>query len=107
VLFNPAERLKLPPDVKIIPNGDSILFGIRPEDIQVNQDTKDGHFKGKLLAVEPLGNSAYLDILWNDCLLKAEVSPDFESKIDNAVYFSFNLNRCHFFDMKSGNSIRG
>jgi len=106
VIFGSAERLKLSPDVKIVPKGSSILFGIRPEDIQISRDNKDWCFQGKLLTTEPLGNNTYLDIQWNNHLLKAEVSADFESGTDRTIRFSFNLNRCHLFDMRSGRNIR-
>ena len=107
IVFNSGEKLDLPDKVKIEPRDDSILFGIRPEDIQISLSQKEEYKKAKLFATEPLGNSTYLDILWNNQRLKAEVSPDFEAKIDQAIYFSFNLNRCHLFDQKSGKSIKG
>jgi multiple sugar transport system ATP-binding protein len=106
IIFDSGEQIFLPQERKFKPKDDFILFGIRSEDVQVSLNLKEGYLVGKLFAIEPLGNSTYLDILWNEKRLRAEVSPDFKASIDQNIYFSFNLNRCHLFDLKSGENIR-
>ncbi|HEX9916276.1 MAG TPA: ABC transporter ATP-binding protein, partial [candidate division Zixibacteria bacterium] len=106
-IFDSGEKLFLPEELKFKPKDDSVLFGIRPEDVEVSLNFKEGYFKGELFAIEPTGSSTYLDILWNGNRLKAEVSPDFKANIDQNIYFLFNLNRCHLFDLKSGENIKG
>ncbi|MCJ7508966.1 MAG: ABC transporter ATP-binding protein [candidate division Zixibacteria bacterium] len=107
IIFDSEEKLSLPEELEFKPKDDSVLFGIRPEDVEVSLNPKEGHFKGELFAIEPTGSSTYLDILWNRNRLKAEVSPDFKATIDQNIYFSFNLNRCHLFDLKSGKNTKG
>lgn len=105
-IFDSKEKLKLPQNFKLKANEDSVLFGIRPEDIKVSLNPKEGYFAGKLFSVEPLGNNTYLDVLWNDQRLKVEVSPDFKADPDQNIYFSFNLDRCHLFDAKTGENTK-
>lgn len=106
IIFDSEEKLSLPNKLKFKPKNDSILFGIRPEDMEVSLNSKEGYLKGELFAVEPTGSNTYLDILWNGKRLKAEVSPDFKANTDQNIHFSFNLNRCHLFDLRSGENIR-
>ena len=85
---------------------DEVVFGIRPEDVQISKNRGEGFFEGRIFAIEPLGDRSYVDILWKEKRLKAEVSPDFSAEIDEPVFFKFDLEKFHLFDKDTGGSLR-
>ncbi|MGB2698519.1 MAG: ABC transporter ATP-binding protein [Candidatus Zixiibacteriota bacterium] len=83
-----------------------ILFGIRPENIRISQKRGEDSFEGEIFAIEPLGDRSYVDILWKEKRLKAEVPPDFSGKINESVFFKFEPDKFHLFDKYTGQSLR-
>jgi multiple sugar transport system ATP-binding protein len=75
-----------------------IVFGVRPEDVVISLEKKEGCFSGTIFATEPLGNATYVDIQWNANRLKAEAEPDFEAEPDARIYFTFKKEKIHLFD---------
>ena len=70
------------------------------------QNRGEGFFEGKIFASEPLGDRSYVDILWKERRLKAEVSPDFSGEANQRIFFKFNLDKFHLFDKNTGRSLR-
>jgi len=83
-----------------------ISFGIRAEGVILSRKEERRYFKGKIFATEPLGDRAYVDILWEGNRLKAQVPSDFWGKTGDVVSFSFLPQKIHLFDKKTGNSLR-
>ncbi len=83
-----------------------VIFGIRPENVRISQKRGEGFFEGKIFAIEPLGDRSYVDILWREKRLKGEVSPDFSGKINESIFFQFDLDKFHLFDRDTGESLR-
>jgi multiple sugar transport system ATP-binding protein len=83
-----------------------VIFGIRPENVKLSQKRGEDSFEGKIFTIEPLGDRSYVDILWNDNRLKAEVPPDFSSDINAPIFFTFALDKFHLFDKDTGKSLR-
>jgi multiple sugar transport system ATP-binding protein len=83
-----------------------LVLGIRPENIKISQNRAEGFFEGRIFAIEPLGDRSYVDILWKEKRLKAEVPPDFSSEINNPIFFTFQLDKFHLFDKDTGKSLR-
>ena len=79
-----------------------IIFGVRPEDVVIGSEKKQGWFSGTIFATEPLGNATYVDIQWNMNRLKAEAKPDFDGKPDSPIYFTFKKEKIHLFDKTNG-----
>jgi len=82
-----------------------VIFGIRPENVVISLTKKERYFEGKIFAVEPLGDRAYVDIVWQNQRLKVEVPPDFAGKTDEQIYFTFEPSKCHLFDRRTGEAI--
>ena len=83
-----------------------VILGIRPENVIISMTKKERYFEGKIFAVEPLGDRAYVDILWSQQRLKAEVPPDFVGEINDIIYFTFEPSKYHLFDKKTGEAIK-
>lgn len=83
-----------------------IFFGIRPEDVILGQKEEKRFFKGKIFAIEPLGDRTYVDILWEGKRVKAQTTSDFFGKREEFLHFSFEPQKIHLFDRKTGDSLR-
>jgi multiple sugar transport system ATP-binding protein len=83
-----------------------IIFGVRPEDVVISLEKKQGWFCGNIFATEPLGNATYVDIQWNKNRLKAEAEPDFQAEPDSPIYFTFKKEKIHLFDKTDGNRLK-
>jgi multiple sugar transport system ATP-binding protein len=92
--------------VKPLSETTGVIFGVRPENVIISLTKKEGYFEGKIFAVEPLGDRAYVDIVWQNQRLKAEVPSDFEGRTDEKIYFVFEPLKCHLFDKKTGEAIK-
>ncbi len=82
-----------------------VIFGVRPEDVIISLEKKEGWFSGKIFAVEPLGNATYVDVQWNLNRLKAEAEPDFQAEPDSPIYFTFKKEKTHVFDKTDGKRL--
>ena len=83
-----------------------IIFGIRPENVRISQKRGEGFFEGKIFAIEPLGDRSYVDILWKEKRVKAEVPPDFSGEVNEPIFFQFELDKFHLFDRDTNKSLR-
>lgn len=83
-----------------------VIFGVRPEDVIISLEKKDGWFSGEIFAVEPLGNATYVDIRWRMNRLKAEAEPDFQTQPDSPIYFTFKKEKIHLFDKADGKRLK-
>jgi multiple sugar transport system ATP-binding protein len=83
-----------------------VIFGVRPEDVIISLEKKEGWFSGRIFAVEPLGNATYVDIAWNLNCLRAEADPDFEAEPNSLIYFTFRKEKIHLFDKTDGKRLK-
>lgn len=83
-----------------------IIFGIRPENVRISRKRGEGFFEGRIFAIEPLGDRSYVDILWKEKRLKAEVPADFSGRISEPVFFKFEPDKFHLFGKETGESLR-
>ncbi len=83
------------------------ILGVRPQDIFVHKDKKKrkGLIKGALDVIEPLGDIKILDLKVGDYLVKAVVSPDFESELGDELWMKFPPDKVHIFDKKTGKTL--
>jgi len=108
-LFLVAENfeLELTEDLANILKGKEgleVVIGIRPEDLKfVNKS--EGKIHGKVFMQEPLGSEVIIDIKVNDELIKVKESPDFRLEVGKDVWLSFDYNKLHLFDKKTGEAI--
>jgi multiple sugar transport system ATP-binding protein len=105
VRFNDQDSFSIGIEKQLESKDKEIIFGVRPEDVTISLEKKEGWFSGKIFAVEPLGNATYVDIQWNQNRLKAEAEPDFEAEPDSPIYFTFKKEKIHLFDKIDGKRL--
>ena len=88
-------------NVKISDNN-SVILGIRPEDINVAQE---GNIKGEVYSFELTGDSTYVTVKLGNDLIIAKTESDYKTSIGSPIALSLNKNKIYFFDTKSENRI--
>lgn len=93
--------LKVPQDyLPRLNDKDKVILGIRPEDIRVYSDIKEGAFLSQCVVIERVGKDTILTLNWQSKILKAIAERDFPHKIDK-VWFEINMDRLYFFDRET------
>ena len=106
VRFSDQDSLLIGEGKKLDLKDNEIIFGVRPEDVVISLEKKEGWFSGNIFATEPLGNATYVDIQWNGNRLKAEAEPDFQAEPDSPIYFTFKKEKIHLFDKTDGKRLK-
>jgi multiple sugar transport system ATP-binding protein len=87
---------------------DEIVLGVRPQDVLIHKDKKrkgQDLIKAVLDVVEPLGDMTILDLRVGRYLVKAAVSPDFKAELGEELWITFQTNKIHIFDKKTGDCL--
>lgn len=84
--------------------GLEVVIGVRPEDLKI-VGKSEGKIPGKVFMKEPLGSEVIVDVKVNDELIKIKESPSFKLEIGDDVWLSFDYNKLHLFDEKTGEAI--
>jgi len=88
--------------------GKEIIFGIRPEDVHVEEDwlkKSSDTLDSVVESVEPLGSEAYLNIILNDINFIARKSFKSAPDIGGMIKVAFDMTRIHIFDMETEKTI--
>jgi ABC-type sugar transport system ATPase subunit len=81
------------------PDGSEITLAVRPEDVHMK---RDGPITASVYVVEHLGRKSVIDLKLGTDLIKA-IGPEFaEYRYNEAQHVSFDLNRIHLMETKSG-----
>lgn len=84
-------------------------FGIRPEDIAVqaisHDSTAESHATADVVVVEEMGSDFFLTLENNGVEYQAIVEPNTEIRRNDTISLSFDLDRIHLFDTKTGDSL--
>jgi len=88
-----------------------VVLGVRPQDIRVYRDAKakKGLIETSICCyvytTEPLGDTMILDLQIGDYIVKAVVSPDFETETAEKLWLKFPANKIYLFDKKTGKAL--
>jgi multiple sugar transport system ATP-binding protein len=82
-----------------------LVFGVRPEDTKVSKTSVPGGIQGEVYVTEPIGDSVIVDLKVGEALMKARADAAFQARIEDTVYVTFNTQRIHIFDKKSGTTL--
>ncbi len=85
------------------PSGDAggVLGGIRPEDVRLSEDLKDGHLAAKVILAEPTGPQTVLSLASSGFTLRACWPGSFPASREE-VFFRLPPERLHRFDAATG-----
>jgi multiple sugar transport system ATP-binding protein len=78
--------------------GQELQIGVRPEDIRVGDDAPEAALRCRVIAVEPLGGEAIIDLDLDGKIVKAMTPPDVQFRPDEVIPVAFDLSRIHLFE---------
>lgn len=85
---------------------ESVLVGIRPNDIDVSRTATEGFpYVGKVYVTELVGREEVMTLESNGSRFQVKVHAGFKANIGQTIYFRFNVNKLYYFDESSGKSL--
>ena len=82
-----------------------LIFGIRPERIEVsNSKQKGSKLEGEIYVVEPMGSEVIVDVKVGDTMLKCKMN-EFSGNPGEKVYLTIMPEHVQIFDRKTGKAI--
>jgi multiple sugar transport system ATP-binding protein len=85
--------------------GKQVRLGIRPEDIQVSLDQREGRFQASVYVTELMGSETFVFVKLGTGKIVARAPGDFRAEVERLVWIEFNVAKAHLFDAKSGERI--
>lgn len=86
--------------------GKAYIYGVRPEDIRLHAETKDGTVPCEVYVVEPLGSENIVNIKVGGQIVKARTAPSYLPAISQPLWAEFEPERSCLFDPESTEAIR-
>lgn len=83
-------------------DGESIVLGIRAENMETLNQPADDAIKVKVLVVEPLGSQILLTVNIGNDLVKVATHPTFQVAVDDDVWLRFPVDKIRWVDRDSG-----
>jgi len=86
---------------------DKLIFGIRPEDIEITFEKKreENCFESQIYFMQSMGAEDILNLKIGDLLFKAVVPPSLGTKMGQTVYVNINIERSHLFNPETTKRI--
>jgi len=82
-----------------------LVLGVRPEDTKVSKTSVPGAIQCKVYVTEPIGDSVIVDVMVGEALMRARADAAFRARIEDTVYVTFDTERMHIFDKKTGTTL--
>jgi multiple sugar transport system ATP-binding protein len=109
---HPAFALPVPPArVAAVETGvtdDTVVLGIRPEDVSVGEEPTPGSVPAEVYVLEPQSNEILIDLSIGDITVKSRSGQDeigFDPQCSQTVHVTFDSDSIHVFDSKSERRI--
>ena len=99
-----SSKITVPKGLSSAAEGDSVMLGIRPEHLTVNEES-DGSWESKVFVVEKLGSGTFLYLEKEGEPLVVQTEGDSNVKVGDTVKVGFSSSRCHIFD-SSGEAFK-
>jgi len=97
-----AFKIKMPEDWIAVTQGvGEAIYGIRPQDIKVYKERREGAIEFVVYVTEPLGDRIVLTLVKDDLWIKALAPPEFTVEMGDKVWILFNFEKAHLFDKRS------
>ena len=108
----PGERLVSAPDelyhqvAERRQGQDKLAIGVRPEAVLVARQASDGYFPAEAHIIERLGPYDIVDLKFGTQLFRSRTSSGYVKKAGELVWARLDEKQTHFFDDRSGESLR-
>jgi multiple sugar transport system ATP-binding protein len=80
----------------------AVTLGIRPENISISTDSTNGASPATVYVTEQMGNETLVVLAIEDLRLMARAPADFRLPPETPVWFTFEMDKLHFFDADTG-----
>jgi multiple sugar transport system ATP-binding protein len=84
---------------------DTVIFGIRPEDIEVSREKRKNAFQCSVYFTQSMGAEDILNLKIDSVTCRALAAPRLMIKLGEVVSVSFDMNRAHLFDTETEECI--
>jgi multiple sugar transport system ATP-binding protein len=85
---------------------DELAIGIRPEAVLVAHQPTAGYFPAEAHIIERLGPHDIVDLKFGTQLFRSRTASGYVKKVGDAVWARLDEKQTHFFDRRSGESLR-
>ncbi len=92
------------PELEVMPGGDTVITGIRPDDVSVSETKSEGSREVTIYGVEPSGPFSWVDVAWDSVRLKGKMDPGETVRPGVKAFMRFPLERVIVFD-KAGKML--
>jgi multiple sugar transport system ATP-binding protein len=100
-----CNNITLSPESEGKPQADTVMIGIRPEDISVsNKRTKDS-IEVVISVIEPAGSFNWVDFMWNDVKMKGTGKTEEDLRPGDKAFINFSAEKVIAFDNISGKRL--
>ncbi len=76
----------------------NLVFGVRAEDVALDNRSTSGDVRGSVVTLEPLGDETIYTIKVGETLFRASTPPDRRYTVGETLALTFNRDRIHVFD---------
>lgn len=87
-------------------NPDDLVLGIRPEDVSLLDGDREGHLRGSVYVLEPLGDCNVVDVAVGSAIVKIKTPPTQTHAVGSEVEMAIDQSRAHLFDGTTGLALR-
>ncbi|MGD2178357.1 MAG: ABC transporter ATP-binding protein [Anaerolineae bacterium] len=108
LLAHPAFTLAVPPEraaaVETGVTDESVVLGVRPEDVAVSEGPTPGSVPAEVYVLEPQSNEVVIDLSIGDIIVKSRSDQNelgFDPQCNQSVHVTFDSDSVHVFDGKS------
>ena len=85
---------------------DKLAIGVRPEAVLVAHQPTDGYFPAEAHIIERLGPHDIVDLKFGTQLFRSRTASGYVKKAGDAVWARLDEKQTHFFDRRTGESLR-
>jgi multiple sugar transport system ATP-binding protein len=82
-----------------------VVFGFRPEDVNISKIPSADAIETEVYMYEPLGSEIIVDLKLGDGIVKAKTDSNFELEIGEKLWLTIRQDGMHFFDKKTEESL--
>jgi multiple sugar transport system ATP-binding protein len=86
-------------------DSETLILGIRPEDLTLTTQPSEGAIEAEVYVVEPLGDRTIFDLRVGDDIVKVRTLPTFDAAPGSRLWFNADRSRIHLFDPRTDLAI--
>lgn len=91
----------LSPKFEKLPERESVIVGIRPEEIRVSFEKTKKSIEVSILLIEPAGPFNWVDVIWGNTKIKGMAQLNQEIKLSDKAFVEFSEDSVFIFDKES------